>query len=36
MNQSMQNPITAAKAGKRVQFRFAVHILWPGLAEFRR
>jgi hypothetical protein len=30
------NQITTAKAGKRPQFRFAVHDLWPGLAEFQR
>jgi hypothetical protein len=30
------NPITAANAGKRVQFRFAVDISRPGVAEFQR
>jgi len=30
------NQITAAKAGKRSLFRFAVHVVWSGLAEFRR
>ena len=28
------NQITAANAGWRLQFRFAVHGLAPGLAEF--
>jgi hypothetical protein len=30
------NKITAANAGWRVQFRFAVHVLRPGVAEFYR
>ena len=30
------NQVTAANAGERVQFRFAVDILWPGMAEFDR
>jgi len=24
----------AANAGERFQFRFAVHVSWPGVAEF--
>jgi hypothetical protein len=30
------NKITAANAGGRLQFRFAVHVLRPGVAEFYR
>ena len=30
------NQITAANAGWRLQFRFAVHGLAPGVAEFYR
>lgn len=30
----MTNQITPANAGEHgVQFRFAVHVLWPGVAE---
>jgi hypothetical protein len=29
------NQITPANAGERVLFRFAVDVLWPGVAEFR-
>ena len=32
----MANKITAANAGWRLQFRFAVDGLWPGVAEFYR
>jgi hypothetical protein len=30
------NKITAANAGKRLEFRFAVHLPRPGVAEFWR
>jgi len=32
----LPNQITAANAGWRFQFRFAVHGLVPGVAEFYR
>jgi hypothetical protein len=33
---TLPNQITAANAEKRVLFRFAVHVLRLGVAEFRR
>jgi hypothetical protein len=32
----LPNQITAANAGWRTQFRFAVHAFWSGVAEFCR
>jgi hypothetical protein len=32
----MPNNIAAHNAGWRLQFRFAVSVLWPGMCELRR
>jgi hypothetical protein len=33
---TLANQITAHNAGWPSQFRFAVHVFWPGVCEFYR
>jgi hypothetical protein len=36
MRLTMANKIAAHNAGLRLQFRFAVGVLWPGMCELQR